>query len=193
MRTWPAARGVLLIALAACAPSSVATDEAPEAGLLAQPAPMPALTAQPPGAPGTEDPAAGTWWVLAPAHPYLALRLSLVGTDDAHALVGHWISFDWRASRQAEALVRRSKPVAVRATRAGTPAAPGAFVVDGPMPMLDEDNVPNGQHGSWHLQLQPANLPGEPLRFHGTGVHSAMAPEQGVDVDLVRDYRVWTP
>jgi hypothetical protein len=196
-RTMQLALAAALVASAGCARASGPEADGPAATAAAHDgsaaASAPALPADTPGSPGMDDPAAGTWWVLAPSHPYFALRLTLIGTEDEHALKGHWISFDWRASKQPETLVRRSKPVLVLATRAGTRDAPDKLVVDGPMPMLDEDNVPNGQRGSWHLELEPSNLPGEPLRFHGSGAQSAPAGEAGVDVDFVRDFRPWTP
>jgi hypothetical protein len=169
---------------------TAAVDEAASPAAPGEPARAPDLAA---GTADSADPLAGTWYALAPSHPYLALRLNLVATQDEHALEGHWISFDWRATTLPEALVRRSKAVLVLVSRAGTREAPGAVVVDGAMPMLDENNAPNGQNGTWHIELTRASLPGEPLRFRGRGVHSTLTAQEGVDVDLVRDFRAWTP
>lgn len=195
MRTFPAA--LLLLALpCGCSPPPSAGEAVPDASA-ASPAPRdtpsPVLPGSVPGAPGMDDPLAGTWWVLAPSHPYLALRLSLVGTEDAAALQGHWISFDWRATTQPEALVRRSKAVLVLATRDGPPDAPRSLELEGGMPMLDENGMPNGQSGHWSIELTRANLPGEPLRLRGHAVHSTLTGQEGVDVDFVREFRAWTP
>jgi len=195
MRTMPAAL-LLLTALCGCTPPA-ATDEGTSdaAGTATEPrdTPVPALPGSVPNAPGMDDPLAGTWWVLAPSHPYLALRLSLVGTEEPAALQGHWISFDWRATTQPEALVRRSKAVLVLASRDGPPDAPRSLLIEGGMPMLDENGMPNGQSGHWRIDLTRANLPGEPLRLRGHAVHSTLTGQEGVDVDLVRDFRAWTP
>jgi hypothetical protein len=143
--------------------------------------------------PGAADPLAGTWWILTPTHPFFALRLSLVGTESPERLEGSWVSFDWRASSQAESLVRRSKAVRVSAQRTGPPESPERLVIEGPRPMLDENGVPNGQHGTWRIDLTPSQLPGETPRFQGRGVQTDPAGGEGVTVDLVREYRPFKP
>ncbi len=187
---------LLLAALCACtpvAPADASAEEAAAPALRPEDTTAAKLPGTLPDAPGMQDPLAGVWWVLAPSHPYLALRLSLVGTDDDGVMEGHWISFDWRATAQPEALARRSKAVLAHATREGPRDAPTSLVIEGGMPMLDENGAPNGQSGRWHIELTRANLPGEPLRLRGRAVHSTLTAEEGVDVDLVRDYRAWSP
>ncbi len=180
------------LVLAACARENFSD----EAGDSAPPAPMPAaeparFSPDTPGAPGMDDPLAGTWWALAPSRPYMGLRLVLVGTSTPSELTGSWILFDWRATTQPESLVRRSRPVELHALRDGQPSAPTSLTVTGPSPMLDENGLPNGQRGTWRLELRPNNLPGEELRFFGRAIHSELTGPEGIDVELVRAFRPW--
>jgi hypothetical protein len=194
LRLWPLMPRLLatalLAAVAGCGQGHEAAGSSPPP-VHTEPT-APAIEAVPAG-PYADDPLAGTWWVLTPTHPFLALRLTLVGTETPGELEGNWISFDWRATTQAESLVRKSKAVKVSAQRTGERAAPERLVIEGATPMLDENGVPNGQQGIWRIDLQPSHLPGESLRFQGRGVQSVLAEGEGVVVDLVRDFRVWKP
>ncbi|MHC4846592.1 MAG: hypothetical protein ACYTCU_10590 [Planctomycetota bacterium] len=113
------------------------------------------------------DPLEGTWWVLAPALPYMAFRATLVAPQPpGDELTGSWVSFDWRGSSESDGLMRLSKPVKVKATRNGD-----QLVIDAPSPMLDANGSPNGHSGIWSLSLRRASLPGEALRYAGRARH----------------------
>ena len=80
-----------------------------------------------------------------------------------------------------------SKPVRIEARGDGP-----RLIVEGPAPMLTESGQPNGQSGSWRLDLRRSEQPGEPLSWSGTAVHTGaeLAPD-GVSVDMERNFRRW--
>ncbi|MGQ0552240.1 MAG: hypothetical protein ACT4PU_03380 [Planctomycetota bacterium] len=135
----------------------------------------PAATPEPVPPPAPADPLSGTWWALSERVPTRAFRINLEPAEVPDAVrQGQWVSFDWRSTREGEALARRSKPVAITAHFRGED-----YVLSGAAPMLDDQGQPNGHSGTWELVLQRAHLPGETPRFAGLGFHPQFAPRPG--------------
>ena len=139
------------------------------------------------GAIPPEDPLAGTWWCLLPEQAWLSLRLGVTLPEEGNGRSGRWITFDWSASVDENTLQRRSKPVAVALEHEGE-----LLSIEGPAPMLTEKGEPNGQRGTWRLELRLASLPGEPLRFTGRAFHDELTPPEGTPAEMVRDFRPWS-
>jgi len=155
-------------------------DAAPVAE--AQPAPEPPPAAAAELEPDPQDGFSGTWYIFMPELPWTALRLAVLPSASGQQV--SWISFDWSASDSAEDLSSRSKPVAV--TLAGDVQA---ATIDGPSPMISESSQPNGQSGSWHIELRPA-LDG-PARLVGRAYHTGLTGEAGVPAEMTREFRPW--
>jgi hypothetical protein len=146
----------------------------------AQPEPAPPAALFP--EPDPQSGFAGTWYIFMPDLPWMALRLAVLPAAEGQQVT--WTSFDWSASSEADSLASRSKPVAV--TLAGDPHA---AVIDGPAPMITEGGQPNGQSGTWHMELRPA-LDG-PARLVGRAFHTELTGEAGVPAEMTRDFRIW--
>jgi hypothetical protein len=175
--------GFALVLAAGCGPVSIGDDEPVQAPRETEDVPP-----RPDAEATSEDPLAGTWWVLAADLPLRALRMNLLpanGPDSARS--GHWVSFDWRATTSEDQLVRRSRPVAITMRTEGD-----LLVIEGPSPMLTDRGEPNGRRGDWRLELRRTNMPGEPLRLSGSAVHTELTEPTGVPVDLERTLRPWS-
>lgn len=177
----------------ACAPPLCARLRAATTALLAlllvgltacddQPVASPEATALP----EARTTVAGDWWVLAPALPTHALRLTLVrrADDPDRAWDGSWRSFDWRGTERPHLLARGSHPVAVSARR----NLSGQLEVHGPVPQIDAQGRPTGQEGACHLVVEQVSLAGQPLRFAGTLTRDG---QPAVPVELTTAFRTW--
>ncbi|HZM00590.1 MAG TPA: hypothetical protein VFD43_10100 [Planctomycetota bacterium] len=173
-----------LAALAACGPGDAAGE--PAAAARAPEPARPAVVAEPASDDDT-DPAAGPWFVFATELPYRAFRVTLEPGRDGEVRKGAWATFDWRTTAEAETLQRRSKPVSITATGGLT-----SLLLEGPSPMLTEDGRPNGQSGTWRIELRRSEQPGQPPRWSGRAVHDedSTGPE-GVAVEMERAFRRW--
>lgn len=161
---------LLLLLAAACggdAPAA-AGDQAPAA-------PSPPAPASEP-----RDGLLGTWYVLLPELPWTALRLEVHA--ESHGPRARWISFDWSGSKDASNLAGRSKPVAI--DMEGDLAR---LVLDGPAPMLTESGQPNGQRGTWRIELQ-APTEGS-AHLVGRAFHTQLSPPEGTPAELTREFR----
>ena len=141
-----------------------------------------ALTA--PAAPAPEpeprDDLLGTWYVFMPELPWSALRLDV--RAETHGPRAAWISFDWSASPDDSKLSARSKPVATQLQ--GDQAQ---LVLEGPAPMLTENGQPNGQRGTWRIELHA--LPDSAARLAGRAWHTQITGPDGTPAELTREFR----
>jgi hypothetical protein len=179
---------VLALALGAagCGPvgdsgAQAGASGAPPAGNAPAPTAASAALARP------DDPMAEIWWAFMPDRPYLAFQVSLLPSD-GESIEGSWKSFDWVATKSSDDLRHRSKAVEVTGTRSGD-----TLQIVAPAPMLDANGRPNGQRGSWRLDLKESNLPGEARRYAGQAVSTEMEKDTSLPVSLERDFRRWKP
>jgi len=161
-----------IASLAACSHKSPPTATPPVA--------PPAASA--PAGPQSSTDLAGLWYVYLKDMPWMALRVQVLSTPSGPSI--SWITFDWTASADAEHLGSASKPVSVKLK-----SQPPEVSLEGPAPMLTVDGQPNGQQGSWHLELHAP--PEGPTHFLGTAVCDELTAPAGTPAEMTRDWRSW--
>jgi hypothetical protein len=67
----------------------------------------------------------------------------------------------------------------------------GHTEISGPMPEVDAEGRPNGQHGHWLLELTDAPPAGGPRRMTGRLVLTDGTKEEGVAVEISREFLPW--